>query len=265
MVLHAAVRFGYDGQTFTSYARDPSHPGSIEEHLVAGLMQEGLTEGTFVTGSRTDARVSAVGNVCRVTLDRPHLRGLPQALLPHLPEDLWVTGAAPVAPDWNPRHATRRHYVYWHPVAGELPLAKQACRLFLGRHDFRAFCRHEPGRSPMRSVARFDVEETQGLWRFDVEGPSFLWNQVRRMVGAAVAVARGQATGADIGAALAAHVLHPCFENVPPEGLVLWEVRYPGMEWEAPRPWRTFERRRVAAHSRWQVADAVRRGLSGSA
>ncbi len=109
--LHVALRIAYDGSRFEAYARDPTAQ-TVEDALIRALQEEGLVEGSFRTGSRTDAGVSALENVCKVTLERAHLKGLVPALQRNLPLGLWVTGAAPVDAKWNPRHAKRRHYRY---------------------------------------------------------------------------------------------------------------------------------------------------------
>lgn len=232
MALPVALRIAYDGARFPAYARDPAG-GTVEDHLLAALAQEGLVPGSFKTGSRTDARVSALENVCKAVVDRPHLRGLVPALQAHLPDGLWVTAAAQVEPDWNPRHATRRQYGYWAADRGEdLALMEPACRAFVGRHDVRAFARLEEGRDPRRTTFAFAVQRDGALWRFTVEGDGFLWNQVRRMVSAVLAVGRAEAHARDIEASLADGRPHKAFRIAAAEGLVLERVVHPGLAWD---------------------------------
>src|SRR5687767_15201226 len=52
--LHVALRFAYDGEAFDSYARMPGRY-TVEDSLMAALASEGYVEGSFKTGSRTDA------------------------------------------------------------------------------------------------------------------------------------------------------------------------------------------------------------------
>lgn len=227
-----ALRFAYDGRRFAAYARDPG-ASTVEGHLLAALRQEGYVEGSFKTGSRTDAGVSALENVCRAALERPHLRGLVPALQRHLPEGLWATAAARVPEGWNPRHARRRHYRYHaFPRSEDLAAMQRACAAFVGRHDMRAFARLEEGRNPERSVFAFTVAEEAGAWVFRVEGDGFLWNQVRRMVSAVLCVGRGEATVEDVAAGLTTGKAHARFRLVSPNGLVLERVEFEGLEWD---------------------------------
>jgi len=258
VTLHVAVRFAYDGAAFASYARNPD-AASVEAALISTLGKEGLVEGSFRSGSRTDAGVSALGNVCAATLNRPHLRGLVPSLQRHLPGGLWVTGAAQVPAAWNPRHATSRTYRLLHADGGEdLARMRQTAAAFVGTHDVRAFAKTEAGRSPERTVLAFAVASTAAGWSFRVRGQSFLWNQVRRMVGAILAVGRGEADVADIKASLASGKPHPRFGLAPAEGLLLERVAYRGLRWDAASgsP-RIQPERLLAARSAWDVARHV--------
>jgi tRNA pseudouridine38-40 synthase len=231
--LTVALRMAYDGRRFDAYARDPG-ASTVEGHLIAALRREGYVEDSFKTGSRTDAGVSALENVCKATLERPHLRGLVPALQRHLPMGLWVTAAARVAPEWNPRHARRRHYRYHaFPRNEDLAAMREACAAFVGRHDMRAFARLEEGRNPERNVFGFSVDAEEGAWVFRVEGDGFLWNQVRRMVSAVLCVGRGEAAARDIVAGLRTGKAHARFRLVSANGLVLERIEFDGLEWDA--------------------------------
>lgn len=227
-----ALRIAYDGSAFHSYARQPGRR-TTEGALLGALRHEGYVEDSFRTGSRTDAGVCALENVCRATVERKTLRGLVPALQRNCPDGLWVTAAAPVEPDWNPRHARRRTYRYEALARGEdLERMKAACAAFLGRHDMRAFAKLEEGRKPERNVFAFDVAADGPVWSFRVTGDGFLWNQVRRMVGATTAVGRSDAHVADIVACLTSGKARPEFRLAPAQGLTLERVEYDGLAWD---------------------------------
>jgi tRNA pseudouridine38-40 synthase len=230
--IPVALRIAYDGRRFDSYARDPT-ASTVENHLLAALRTEGLVEGSFKTGSRTDAGVSALENVCKATVVRPHLRGLVPALQRGLPTGIWVTAAARVMPHWNPRHARRRHYRYHAlPRTEDLEAMRQACALFVGRNDMRAFAKLEEGRNPERSVFAFSVDREDDAWVFRVEGDGFLWNQVRRMVSAVLCVGRGEAGLDAITTGLQTGNAHPRFRLVSANGLVLERIEYDSLHWD---------------------------------
>ncbi|HUR25150.1 MAG TPA: tRNA pseudouridine(38-40) synthase TruA [Candidatus Thermoplasmatota archaeon] len=250
---HVALRIAYDGSCFDAYARNPELR-TVEGSLIGALRKEGYVEDSFRTGSRTDAGVSALENVCKATIDRDTMRGLVPALQRHCPEGLWVTAAAEVVERWNPRHARRRRYRYDAISRGEdLAAMQDACEAFIGRNDMRAFARMEEGRKPERTVFAFTVEAQAGGWSFVVEGDGFLWNQVRRMCGAVLAVGRGDAKRKDIEASLASGRSYPKFRLAAPDGLLLERIEYDQLEWDAeggrlgqqvwPRSWQAARAR----------------------
>jgi hypothetical protein len=96
----------------------------------------------------------------------------------------------------------------------------------------RAFAKLEEGRKPERNVFAFDVAADGPVWSFRVTGDGFLWNQVRRMVGATLAVGRGEAAVGDIQASLASGTPHPRFRLAPAQGLTLERVEYDGLAWD---------------------------------
>lgn len=229
--VQVALRFAYDGSRFEAYARNPGK-ATVEGALIEALRHVGLVEGSFRSGSRTDRGVSALENVCRVALERPHLRGLVPSLQKHVPAGLWLTGAAPVVADWNPRHGARRRYRYMLPQNGErLGPMRAAARAFLGRHDMRGFARLEPGRDPVRRIDRFSIAPLPGGWLMRIESPGFLWNQVRRMVDAVARVGRGGLEVDAIQAALLSGNPPNGSKLAPTEGLLLEAVRYPDLRY----------------------------------
>ncbi len=253
--MHVAIRVAYDGSRFRGLARQPEG-GTVEDALLDALRHEGLVPGTLRCGSRTDAGVSALENVLKVELDRPHLKGLVPALQRHLPDGLWVTGAAPIDADWNVQHARSRTYQYLAPADGEDPEAMAAaCAAFVGEHDFTAFARIED-RKATRPVTAFSVVPEGTWWRFEVTAPGFLWNQVRRMVDAVMAVGQRRAQPQDIAASLASGEPHGAFALARAEGLALARVEY-----DAPLLWAdvgTIGKGRIdAARQRHAVQGAV--------
>lgn len=254
--MHVALRIAYDGTRFRGLARQPEG-GTVEDALLDALRHEGYVEGSLRCGSRTDAGVSATQNVLKAELDRPHLRGLVPALSKHVPEGLWVTGAAVVPGDWNVHHAQSRTYRYVARRQQEdLAVLREACAAFVGEHDFTAFARVED-RKAVRPVTAFTVAPEAG-WRFEVTAPGFLWNQVRRMVDACLAVGQGRASPDDIRTALASGTPHGAFAVAPAQGLWLHRVTYdPEPAWEGQLPDGRAWKAQQAAHVRAAVAASL--------
>ncbi len=261
--MHVALRIAYDGSGFRGLARQPEGH-TIEDALIEALRPEGYVEGSLRCGSRTDAGVSAAQNVLKAALDRPHLKGLIPAVQHRLPEGIWLTGVAPIDADWNVQHARARTYQYVAPAQGEDPARLgAACAAFVGEHDFTAFARIED-RKAVRPVTDFTVRPHGGHWAFEITAPGFLWNQVRRMVDAALAVGQGRAEASDIEASFASKEPHGSFGSAPPEGLMLQRVVYdPEPVW-APEAGSLPASRVLAARQKAAVQRAVLESLNGS-
>ena len=262
-VTPIALRFAYDGTRFPSYARDPGQAGSVEEYIEQILGLEGLVAGSWRTGSRTDAGVSAIANVIRVDLSRPTLNGLLPALQSRAPPGLWFTAYAIVDAGWNPRHAAWREYQYFAsgPAATgtgarkALLRAQKAADIFVGVHNMSAFARVEEGRNPTRKVFSFAVTAAGDEWCYTIRGQSFLWHQVRRMVGAIQALCDGTITAEEITTALATGTHNPRFRLAPAGGLLLADVHYEGLEWITDAA--TVNRRLLAAHQEARLRIAL--------
>lgn len=266
--VRLALRVAYDGTRFQGSQRQPplvttsaagverSRPvPTVEGELLRGLARIAAFEDEVAAGfemaGRTDAGVSAAGNVVAFDTEFP-AEQIQRALNGNV-RDVWVLARAEVPPGWSPRRAAvRRTYVYHAAPAGDIAAANEALSRFLGEHDFTSFCRATEGRSPWGRVDVARVEEADGLWTFTVVGPAFLWNQVRRMVAAASAVARGEASVRDIERGLSGDRVD--LGVAPPEGLVLADVAYRDLSWTSGPKDRTdlleaFRARKLAARA----------------
>ena len=269
-VPRLAVRIAYDGTRFAGSQRQPDQR-TVEGELLQGLQRIGAIAGAreahFQCASRTDRGVSAAGNV--VAFDTEFRR---DALLPALgavSDDVWPHALAEVPHAFEARHAKLRRYVYFLPEEPGLDhaLLDAALHRFEGTHDFRSFARVEEGTSPIRTVTAARAAWEPGFVAIRVEGPSFLWNQVRRMVEAARRVACGEATLEALQRGLKGEAVD--LGCAHPEGLVLWEVDH-GLAWEphatAMEAAATQLGARLAALEREaKVLATLRVGLGGSA
>jgi tRNA pseudouridine38-40 synthase len=109
---------------------------------------------------------------------------------------------------------------------------RAACKAFVGTHTMTAFAKMEEGRNPVRTVRGFTVEQEGGFWAFRTVSDGYLWNQVRRMVGAALAVGRGEAEAEDVVESLRTGVRHKAFHLVPASGLLLESIEHEGLAWD---------------------------------
>ena len=246
------LTLAYDGAGFAGWA---SQPG---QRTVAGVLLEAVRtiepEVAEVRGaSRTDAGVHAEGQ--RVAFDTRRSiapRGWLLALNQRLPEDCAVRRAARVEHGFSPRfRSLGKHYRYtvrfdvarnphgrghaWQLFDAKLApdaleVARREAHAALGSHDFGAFRSSRDVRaSSARTLTRFDVDEVrQGsarVWTLDVEGPAFMHNMVRILVGTVIDVARGRRPRGAIVRALASRRRDDAGQTAPALGLCLVGMR----------------------------------------
>ncbi|ASJ12133.1 tRNA pseudouridine(38-40) synthase TruA [Thermococcus thioreducens] len=230
--MRMALRIAYDGTAFYGFQRQPD-VRTVEGELLRVLEKLRIIEDAwgsdFKGASRTDRGVSAFFNVVAFDIDsRPDLvRG---EVLNHHLKDAWVLGVAEVPEDFHPRFwAKSKTYRYYLVDEGfdENPM-KECASIFVGRHDFSAFSKLEPGKDPVREITRIEITERPGYYVIEIEGKSFLWEMARRIVNAIRFCGLGLMEPEDVERMLAGDYR----KKVPPaapEGLILWHIEYEGI------------------------------------
>lgn len=231
----------YDGTKFAGWQIQR------QGRTVQGVLLEALRS---VTGERdivlrgagrTDAGVHALGQVASLQCRRP----MPAARLlaqleGELPADIAVRDVQLLKGRFHPRHdAARRSYRYqiarrrsafgkrytwWVRDPLDIAAMTAAAAEFVGRHDFAGFSRRDESQtSTLVVVEECRVVDLGELVLVRIVASHFLWGQVRRMVGALVAVGRGKWKPKDVRDWLAGAPL-PSFEAAPAAGLFLEAV-----------------------------------------
>jgi tRNA pseudouridine38-40 synthase len=236
----------YDGAPFVGWQVQDN--GLSVQAVLAAAIAAFCGDSVEVRGAgRTDAGVHATGQVAHVDLaktwDTDTVR---DAINAHLrPHPVAVLAAEAVADDFDARFsATKRHYLYrivnrradlalerrhaWRigrPLdAGAMQAAAQR---LVGRHDFTTFRASEcQAKSPVKTLARLDVERDGEEIRIHASARSFLHTQVRSMVGSLALVGEGRWSSDDLARALDARDRTACGPVAPPDGLYLVRVDY---------------------------------------
>ncbi|ASJ10897.1 tRNA pseudouridine(38,39,40) synthase TruA [Thermococcus sp. P6] len=231
--MRFALRVAYDGTAFHGFQRQPD-VRTVEGELIRVLSKLGIIKdarsSNFMGASRTDRGVSALFNVVsfdateRADLVRPEV-------LNHNLRDVWVLGVAEVPEGFHPRfQALSKTYRYYLVDEGLDPPGMEECAsLFVGRHDFSAFARLEPGKDRIRELLRVDVEKRHGYYVIELEGRSFLWEMARRIVNAIRLCGLGLMEPGEIKGMLEGRYDRKV-PPAPPEGLILWRITYDGIE-----------------------------------
>ena len=243
----------YDGNKFSGWQTQLRHR-TVQGTLIAALGEIlGDSRITLQGAGRTDAGVHALAQVASLRCERPMdiprvLRRLERVLS----SDLAVLDIRPAPERFHARHdAAARWYRYqvtrrrsafgtkvtwWVDDPLDVERMRAAAVHFVGRHDYGAFVR-----SGHQAPSTVVVVEACRLWELGelvlirIGASHFLWGQVRRMVGALVAVGRGAADPDDVPRWLSGETPPP-ESAAPASGLFLEAVLYPGDPHELPPP-----------------------------
>jgi tRNA pseudouridine38-40 synthase len=255
------LTISYDGTRYHGWQIQPGKR-TIQAELV-NAVSELLGWRTNVTGaSRTDAGVSALGQVALIQIDSPiPTKNFAKAITDRLPADIAVTEAVDVPMGFNViGDAISKLYRYtiftgrarpvlvhqcWHlPEKLDIPLMNQAAQLLLGKKDFKSFAAADDHRTDsVRTILRCDVyapdrppspqdtsienRASSNDWIFiDVEGDKFLYNMVRNIVGTLVEVGVGRMKPEKIIEIIDAKDRRAAGPIAPPEGLCLMWIKY---------------------------------------
>ncbi|MGA1822065.1 MAG: tRNA pseudouridine synthase A [Thermoplasmatota archaeon] len=247
--MRYAVKIGYDGSLFHGSQRQgDDDPGSVEGAVNRALKTMGEIdhprESTVKFSSRTDSGVSALGNVFAIDTDRD-----PGVLLKALnanTDGIWCWASGEMREQQNPRWATNRWYRYHLPPKGydvsTISRINEAVLSFMGTHDFRYMSRQDDERNTEMTIERaqaYDVSGGGDMVIIDVVGTRFLWNQIRRMVGAATAYSTGDVTLEDIRSLIDGKTEESAARNIaerittaPPHGLILMDVHFKDVDFQ---------------------------------
>lgn len=230
MKLHwTLIRIAYLGKSYHGSQIQPNVI-TVERILTEKLEECGASKPKFA--SRTDKGVNAIANIILTSSEKNSelLAGkLTEKLSGH---DIWVNGFCEVKEHFNPRKATSRLYRYL--IYGNLNVDEfsKAMKTFEGIHNFEKFSKKDKRNNPNPETEVFNISISKirnGL-ACDIEGRSFLWHQVRTMVGAACDVCRGARTVKDIRKALDGESIY--FTVSKPEFLTLLQVNYKNIYFE---------------------------------
>jgi len=235
----------YDGARYHGWASQPGKP-TIQAALEEAL-ERLLCDSVSVNGSsRTDAGVSALGQVANVKVDSPvPVQNFAKALNQLLPPDIAIAEAVEVSASFDAISDTKsklyRYSIYtgavrpvldishcWHwPGVLNVSSMSAAAAVLVGKHDFKSFASAADKRSSsVRTVLSCDVKRTGDYIFIEVEADGFLYNMVRNIVGTLVEVGRGRWTADEVKRILEARDRKEAGPIAPASGLCLMWIKY---------------------------------------
>ncbi len=252
------VTVAYNGSKFRGWQK--GNGKTVQDTLITAI-ERSLPDvsGIRVDGAgRTDAGVHAEGQVASVVVPR----GIdPEELLHqvnrHLPDNVAVRSIERANDHFHARyHAVARTYRYsivdgpvgdpfltgfvWrHPGKLDLRAMEAAAQVLVGEHDFAAFTADKKRANTVRRILSIDIGRrgvsAEGLPLLQpvsrpvdiyIRGNSFLWRQVRIMVGALVLAGEGTLTPEALRTILVSADRSRAPGPAPAWGLTLVSVEY---------------------------------------
>ena len=215
---------------------------------------------TISTASRTDAGVHAQGQVIKITIALAIESGkLLLGMNSLLPDDIRILQCKPCAAEFNPNKDSKSkeyHYYFctdtvYNPVLNDtvahipsnskasttgsldIELMQQACKLFIGKHDFYSFAKRDTTmNSTFRTILSCEILEAQPLafsnkvYYIKIVGEGFLRYMVRYIAGALFALGRAQISLSDISEALVEQKEEKISSRAKSRGLHLIQICY---------------------------------------
>ena len=161
-----------------------------------------------------------------------------------MPDDIHVIDAKIVGDKFHARYSTKekeykyyinlgeynpveRNYVFQYNYKLDVDAIKDAIKVFIGEHDFRAFVTENKDKlNCIRTINIATVEKLDEKLIFTFRGDGFLRYQVRNMVGILIRVGENKLNSSDVLKILNSKDRSKCGVTAPSEGLYLTDVVY---------------------------------------
>ncbi|MFO7837169.1 MAG: tRNA pseudouridine(38-40) synthase TruA [Candidatus Thorarchaeota archaeon] len=196
-------------------------------HAFSDWSGENHTTKTIQLAGRTDRGVHSLGQIGLIQTDKNLAIEEVNRLLP---DDivLWAHVEAP--PNFNVRYDILfRHYRYYWSTNKPLdvPKMQHAAQQLIGLHNFSRFSKPNPNRTNISTVLNIAVVNHTGLLTIDIQGTSFLWKMVRKIVTLLIKIGQHNVKPSIVGELLSGKYISGGIHPAPPECLVLMESVIP--------------------------------------
>lgn len=238
----------YDGTNLVGWQKQQEGP-SVQEFLEQAIEGFSHQKTEVFAAGRTDAGVHALGQVAHFDLDTKlseyKMQESLNALLRELQAPVGVLKTEIVDNDFHARFSAKgRGYIYrilnrrgpspllvnrvWlvtYPL--DVEAMKKGAQYLIGHHDFSSFrgsgCQ---ALSPLKTLDKLDIQKVGDEIIFTVEARSFIYHQVRNMVGTLMQVGNGKFQPEDVKTILEACDRKKAGISAPAYGLYLNKVIY---------------------------------------
>ena len=242
------ISIEYDGTNLLGWQKQQEGP-TVQAYLEQALFGFSHQQIEVIAAGRTDAGVHATAQVAHFDLDSNmelfRLREAFNALLRDMGAPVSVLDIEAVDPDFHARFSAKgRGYIYkilnrrarpilqenrvwWVPFPLDVNAMREGAKHLLGHHDFSSFrgagCQ---ALSPVKTLDKLDITVNGDEINFIVEARSFLYHQVRNMVGTLKMVGDGHLKPEDVKTILESKKRSSAGMTAPASGLYLNKVVY---------------------------------------
>lgn len=239
----------YDGTYYHGW-QFQNNGKTIEGELNKALSRLLQMPVEVIGASRTDAGVHAM---CNAAVFDTGMNIPPEkyayALNQMLPLSIRIRGSKEVPADFHPRKTDtiktyeyridceefadpiKTRYAYFTYVPLDEKLMQEAAGYLIGTHDFKSFCSAGATVSTtVRTIYDIRVIRDESDIRIQITGNGFLYNMVRIIVGTLMDVGRGKYPPQSLNGILEKKDRTAAGPTVPPEGLILKELRFLELE-----------------------------------
>lgn len=217
MIRNIKLIFSYDGSKFSG-VQSQKDRDSIQSLIENAIYKSTNKHSRLIIAGRTDAGVHAYEQVANfLTASEIPASAFIYKLRVFLPDSIELISSEEVDLNFHARFCakskTYRYIIYndkfMHPSLNHvfckvtydlnIGLMRKAAKYLCGFHDFRAFSKYENKKiNTYRNIEYIDINKKGKLIMIDIKGNSFLYNQVRIMIGVLVDVSRGHRKPEDV-------------------------------------------------------------------
>ena len=239
------IKFSYDGSAYCGFQTQKGKQTIQEEvELALTKINNGKTT-KIVASGRTDKKVHALCQCAHADLDVKITEyKLKRALNSNLPKDIHVIETRIVDDNFHARYSViekeykyyinigeynpiERNYVFQYNYKLDIEKMKEAIKVFIGRHDFRAFVtENKEKENCVRTITEADIKNDNDKIIITFKGNGFLRYQVRNMVGILIRVGENKISTKDVEKILASKDRTKSGKTAPAEGLYLTDIKY---------------------------------------
>ncbi|MHA1993536.1 MAG: tRNA pseudouridine synthase A [Candidatus Hodarchaeales archaeon] len=217
--------------TYTGFNHQLHDPANMFTLVCRALNKARLvkSEDNVTFASRTDRGVGALNQV--IAFDSVKSPIVPE-INSYLPSGIQILGQTSVSHSFNPRKdALLRAYSYFLVINDDFNLKqlKESFNTLRGTHNFQNFAKTDTKnpKNPTKTITETSlIHLDHDILHLRISSQSFLWQQVRRIVGHLIEVATTELNLSDTLTLLNDQTIRKKPPSAPPEGLILEKIEY---------------------------------------